>query len=158
MSIFDANPGSSMEPERRSIFSHSGFQVGLIGGILMVILHLAFLVVFQGTNTGDLIAWLIQLFLYFILGRVAANKEFRKLVGQGRELGGVQSAGLGAALVMSLIVWLFVIIRSIVRDDPGMFIITNPVGLFCAVVADILIALGLGSLSGKSVLKKQKDY
>jgi hypothetical protein len=158
VSIFDSDPGNSPQLGPSSIFSHSGFRVGILGGLVMVVVHLFLLVIFDGTTQGDTFAWTFQIFLYFILGRSAAKQEYRKQASQTGDSQSVKSAGLGAALVTSVIIWFYIIVRGIVRDALGVFIVSNPFGLFCMIIIDVLIALGLGSLAGRSIAKKHQKY
>jgi len=117
-------------------------------------IHLILLLVFQGTNQGDFLAWGIQLFIYFFIGRAAAQKHYDDQIDQLEALSGVQGAGTGAALVTSILVWVFIILRGIVRDAVGFMVLVDPIGLFCIVVIDVLIALGLGSWAGKAIVRK----
>ena len=139
---------------KRSIFANAGFRVGIIGGLFIVFLHLINLIVFRSRNSfSDLIIWLVQLISYFFIGKAAAQKHYDRSLDGYSDLQSVQSAGTGGPLVTSFTVWIFIIIRGILLDAFGFFVIMNPVGLFCYIFTDVLIALGIGSLAGKSVVK-----
>ena len=156
MNYYGFDPVDSRHPQRRM---HTGFRLGLVGGLLMWGVHLILLLIFQGTNQGDFLAWGIQLFIYFLIGRAAAQKHYDDHIDQLDALRGVQGAGTGAALVTSILVWVFIILRGIVRDATGFMVLVDPIGLFCIVVIDVLIALGLGSWAGKTVvIKYQISY
>lgn len=155
MSYYANDP---FHPQRRSIFRHAGFRIGAVGGSMMWGVHLILLLIFQGTNQGDILAWIIQLFVYFVLGRTAAQKHYDAQSNEVDAIHGVQSAGTGAALITSLLVWLFIILRGFVRDAFGFMVLVDPIGLFCAIVIDVLIALGIGSWAGKTVVKKYQVF
>jgi len=140
--------------QRRSIFRHAGFRVGAVGGAAMWGVHLILLLIFQGTNQGDWLAWIIELFIYFFAGYTAAQKHYDAQRDQVDALRGVQGAGTGAALITSLLTWLFVIVRGVVRDAIGFMVLVEPIVLFCIILVDVLIALGLGSWAGKTVSQK----
>jgi len=158
MSYFGVDPADPFQSRRRNIFRHAGFRLGAVGGLLMWGIHLILLLIFQGTNQGDFLAWTIQLFVYFFMGRTAAQKHYDAQRDEVDALRGVQGAGTGAALVTSILVWVFIILRSIVRDAVGFMVLVDPIGLFCVMVVDVLIALGLGSWGGKTVVRKHQTF
>jgi hypothetical protein len=133
-----------------------GFGYGISGGVIMVVVHLMLLLIFRGANNGDLLAWFLSWFVYFMVGRMAAQAQFISQKYSTLPLRGVESAGLGAGLVASLLIWGFIIVRGIFRDAVGIFIVVDPVGLFCAITVDIMIAMGLGRLGGKMVADKYR--
>ena len=151
MSYYSTDP---FHPQRPSIFRHAGFRIGAVGGSVMWGVHLILLLIFQGTNQGDLLAWIIELFIYFFAGRAAAQRHYDAQRDEVDALRGVQGAGTGAALITSLLTWVFIIVRGIVRDASGFMVLVEPFGLFCMIIVDVLIALGLGSWAGKMVAKK----
>ncbi len=133
---------------------NAGFKVGFVGGIVMWAIHIFMLLLFGNTNYGDTIAWFIQLFVYLLIGKSAAQKQYEAQRDDVDALRGVRGAGTGAALVTSVLSWVFIILRGFVRDAFGITIIINPVGLFCLIIVDVLLALALGTWMGKSVEKK----
>ncbi len=124
----------------------------------MVVIHLFLLLIFRGTNGGDILAWFLAWFVYFMVGRMAAQAQYNNQRDETYHLRGVESAGMGAALVAGVIIWGYIIVRGIFRDAIGITIIVDPVGLFCAILADILIAMGLGSLGGKTIANKYRIH
>lgn len=151
MNYYGFDPVDPLHPRQRV---HTGFRLGAVGGLLMWGVYLVLLLIFQGGNQGDFLAWIIQLFVYFLIGRAAAQKHYDAQMDEIDALRGVQGAGTGAALVTSILVWVFIILRGIVRDAIGFMVLVEPVGLFCLVMIDVLIALGLGSWAGKTVVRK----
>lgn len=158
MSYSDFDFDDPTQLHQRGLFQHAGFRVGALGGIVMWSVHLILLLIFQGTNQGDFLAWIIQLFVYYFLGRTAAEKHYHVQRKEVEALRGVQASGTGAALVTSLLVWLYIILRGIIRDAIGFMILVEPLGLFCVVVIDVLIAMGLGSWGGKAIVKKHQTF
>ncbi|MCU0487116.1 MAG: hypothetical protein MUC85_13510, partial [Anaerolineales bacterium] len=63
---------SAYKPRRRS----TGFRFGVSGGIIMVVVHLILLLIFRGTNGGDLLGWFLAWFVYFMVGRMAAQAQY----------------------------------------------------------------------------------
>ena len=137
------------EEDKKNI--HAGFRYGFIGGAIMIVAHLILLLIFQGGSGGDWIAFLLAWIVYFFLGQSAAEAQYEQ---QKESLDA--PGGIGAALVTSLIVWIYVIIRGIVRDAFGVFILAEPISLFCAITLEVLIAMAIGSWSGGMVDKKYR--
>jgi len=142
------------EEDKKNI--HAGFRYGFIGGAIMIVAHLILLLIFQGGSGGDWIAFLLAWIVYFFLGQSAAEAQYEQQKESLDATRGVRAAGVGAALVTSLIVWIYVIIRGIVRDAFGVFILAEPISLFCAITLEVLIAMAIGSWSGGMVEKRYK--
>jgi hypothetical protein len=143
---------------RTNIFQHAGFQYGFIGGVVMWGIRLVLLLLFGGTNHGDILALIFQIFVYIFIGKAAAQKHYVLQRNEVNATRGVKGAGTGAALITSVLSWLFIIVRSVVRDAFGYVVLVDPVGLFCLMVVDVLIAMGIGSWAGKSVEKKYQIH
>ena len=136
----------------------TGFRFGVAGGLIMVTVHLVLFLIFRGTNGGDLLAWFLAWFVYFIIGRMAAQAQYNNQRDDIEPTRGVKSAGTGAALVTSVIIWGFIIVRGVFRDAIGMFIIVDPVCLFFTIIIDVLIAMGLGSFGGSTIANKYRPH
>jgi hypothetical protein len=152
---FDPN-----ESRRGNIFLNPGFRFGFFGALLMIVVNLLLLLIFGGDTRGDLLSWIIQLFIYFLFARTAAESQYSKNTDRGdfEHLRGVQAAGIGSALVTSILMWIYIIIRGVMRDAFGMFIIVEPFSLFCLVIVDVLIALGIGAWAGNTIVSKYRVY
>lgn len=133
-----------------------GFRYGISGGIIMVVIHLFLLLLFQGTNRGDLLALFLSWFVYFMVGRMAAQAQYNIQREDLQPLRGVGEAGRGASMVACVFIWGFIVVRGIFRDALGVFIIVNPVGLFVAMLVDFIIAMGIGGWAGKTILDKYR--
>jgi len=135
---------------------NAGFTVGLAAGALMVLISLAVFFMRGGETDWDLLVWIIQLAVYYLAGRAAARRQAeaqRHTYEPGR---GVVGAGVGASLTISGMMWLFIIIRGLVRDAMGMIIIMEPI-TFCGwIIFDVLLALGIGGLAGRAVFKQEQ--
>lgn len=143
---------------RSNIFRHAGFRYGAVGGIIMIGVHLFLLLINQGTNRGDVLAWIIQLAVYFFIARSAAERHHSAQIDDPEHLRGVVGAGVGAAVVTSVIVWLFIVLRGIFRDALGITVIVEPISLFCIIVFDVLLALGIGAWNGNAVKNRYRGF
>lgn len=123
--------------------SNAGFRFGMIGGLVIAGVDTMLGFALQNWDTADLIAWLIGWVVVFIVARQAASAQYRSQLAElnpGRNLTG---AAVGAALISVLVVWLFIFVRDVVRDDPGLFTLFS-----CARVPfDVAVALGVGRLA-----------
>lgn len=138
--------------------SSIALRFGIFGGALMWGVHLIMLLLFGGTNQGDFLAWVIEWVVYYFIGRSAAYAQFNAQRDSAYASRGVKAAGTGAALITSLLVWLFILVRGIVRDAYGIIVLVDPIGLFLMIVIDISLAMGIGSWAGQSVLNKHKNF
>lgn len=143
-------------PQKRGIFSNPGFRFGFVGALIAILANLALILIFSGETSGDLIAWFLQVIVYFFISRSAAEAQYNQNQRRGEfeHLRGVRAAGLGAGLTTSVLVWLYIIIRGILRDAFGVFIFVEPVSLFCMIVVDVSIAMALGSQGGSAIARK----
>lgn len=143
-----------LAPRRGNIFLHPGFRYGFIGAVVAIFINLALFLMFAGDETGDRLAWALQLSVYVFVSRAAAENQYNRNIREGgmEHLRGVQAAGLGAGLVTSTLVWLYLVIRGIIRDE----FFVEPVSMCFFIFIDVLIAMGLGAWSGKSVSNKYR--
>lgn len=153
------DPLDPYAPGRSNIFRHPGFRFGFFGALTAIFINLILLLINRGDTRGDLLSWIVQLFLYFFFARAAAQNQYNHNVRQGilEHLHGIQAAGVGAALVTSILVWIYIIIRGIVRDAFGIFIIVEPFSLFCLIVIDVLLALGIGTWAGSTMVGRYRE-
>jgi hypothetical protein len=135
---------------------NAGFAIGLVGGLIMILVSLAVFFMRGAETDWDAFVWMLQLAVYFFVGRAAASRQAeaqRQTYEPGR---GVVGAGVGAPLTVSGMMWLFIIIRGIVRDAMGMTIQMEPV-TFCGwIILDVLLAIGIGSWTGRSVFNQEQ--
>lgn len=137
------------------------FKIGLISGLVMAGMY-TLLYFLAGMSTRlDIIAWIIQLAVYFFSARSASQKMYQQQMDGYEPLNNVQASGTGAAIVICLVIWAYFLIRSLVMSAFEVYIIDGPFLLCGAVIFDMLIAIGLGSLGGNSVVKQYRinsDY
>jgi len=145
-------------PQRSNIFRHAGFRVGIVGAIIMIVVHLFALLINHGNTSWDLYVWFLQLIVYFFAAQSAAQQHYNARERSPEALRGVIGAGVGAALTISFLLWLYIILRGVLRDALGITINVEPISLFCIIVLDVLLALGLGALGGKIVANKYKNF
>jgi hypothetical protein len=139
------------EPKRRM---NAGFPIGLVAGLIMILISLAVFFMNGADTNGDLLVWFIQLVVYIFAGRMAASRQADAVRHTYEPTRGVQGAGVGAPLIASILMWIFIILRGIVRDAMGMTIMIEPV-TFCGwIILDVLLALGIGGGTGRAVLKQ----
>lgn len=144
------------KPQRRM---NAGFSSGLIGGLIISVVFLIFTLIDENMdNRTDSLVFLIQLAVFFFIGQSAAERQYYAQIEDPEPLEGVIGAGKGAALIVCTITWIFIIIRGIVRDSMGVFIFTDPVGLFFVILINFLIAIAIGTWAGKIVEKRYRLY
>ena len=141
------------EPRKRS---NPGFQVGLVGGIIMIFVSLAVFFMNGADTDGDLLVWFIQLVVYFFLARTAASRQAELQSRSYEPTRGVVGAGVGAPLTTSVMMWVFIIIRGVVRDALGMTIWIEPFGFCGWIIVDVVLVLGIGALMGNSIVNQNK--
>ena len=147
-----------LEPQKRSnIFRHPGFQVGLVGGLIMILVSLAVFFMNGADTDGDVLVWFIQLIVYLFLARIAASRQADLQSRSFEPTRGIQSAGVGAPLITSLMMWSFIIIRGLVRDAMGMTIEIRPVSFCGWIVLDVILALVIGGVAGRSIVKQHES-
>jgi hypothetical protein len=142
---------TELEPHKRI---HPGFTVGLAGGLVMMLISLAVFFMNGAETNGDLLVWFLQLVAYFFLGRIAAGQQAESQQHTYEPTRGIVGAAVGAALVTSIMMWIFIIVRGLVRDALGYFIVIEPF-TFCGwIILDVSLALGIGGFAGRSVEKQ----
>ncbi len=150
------NPYGDDSPRRPSPLRNTGVRVGLVTGLIVIALHVFLLLVNRGSNEGDVLAWLLEMVVYFLAGRTAAEQHFQAQRDSFDPLRGMPGAAVGAALTTSLLVWIYIIGRGVFRDAFGITVLVEPISLYCMVVVDVLLALGLGTLGGRTVIGKYR--
>jgi hypothetical protein len=128
-----------------------GFTIGFIGGLVMIVISLAVFFMNGADTDGDVLVWLIQLVVYFFLGRIAASQMAEMQQDSFEPTRGIVGAGVGAPLVAGIMMWIYIILRGVVRDAMGMYIVIEPVSFCGWVIIDVLLALGIGGIAGKTV-------
>jgi hypothetical protein len=137
--------------------TNKGIVVGLVFAILFVIFHVIIEIVNDGETRGDFILWLFQILAYFFGGMIATNSQYQSQLEIDDPLSGIANAGRGNALVIFICLWVYILIRSIVLDDSGLF---SGFGIFPSIlfgVVDLTFAIIFGSISGSIIKNKYKD-
>lgn len=143
--------------QKRNIFRNPGFRFGMIGGLVLILIHIAFQLISQRAAGLYIIAWVFGLIIYLIISRAAAQAQYNANRHELEPIRGVVGAGVGAALVASLITWGFFILRWIFLDMEGHTILVEPLVMVCALPIDVIIAMGIGALSGNSVARRSSS-
>ena len=123
-----------------------GFKFGLIGILVFAIVNIAAVITFSSTKP-DFVLWIFQLIAYYIFGAQAAAAQRERQRNTLNQNQGVAAASIGAAMVLSIGMWLVRILRDLV------FGIVNPYGILWMIVwalVDVPIAIGIGAAAGRS--------
>ena len=150
----DFDPFNESTPKTSRI----GFRVGFVGGVVMFFVHLILLFLMAGTNRGDWLAFLIGWFVYFFIGRSAAQEQYQLQQSSIEPMRGVREAGIGAALVTCVMTWGGIVVRGVLRDAIGITILVDPISLLCMMVIDGFAAIGLGAKGGQTVVQKHQNF
>lgn len=149
---------------------NAGLSYGLLGGVIIVLLYLFNLYIlvpvlsngsaYTYTLSFDLLIWIIECFLFYVLGRAAAERQYQHQAygdDSSDPFAGVQSSGMGAALLTWLLGWLFVGVRAFIWDLNGNTVYIEPVSLFCGILFTGIFSISLGAAAGAAVVKKYQD-
>ncbi len=147
-----------LPPVPKPVRSNAGFEVGFVGGIILALMNLTVFLINGGDTIGDGVVWFLQVGMYFFLGQIAAHRQLARNLHTYEPLRGVEGAAVGAPLVTSLVMWLYIIIRGVVRDALGIFIFVEPFSLCAWIFIDVLLAIGLGSAAGHRVLRAYRHH
>jgi hypothetical protein len=142
-----------MQEQKRN----AGITVGIIASVIFLIIHVLIDMVNEGGTQGDFVLWFFQLLSYFFIGMIAGSSQHKNHADSNDPLYGIKEAGRGAAILISAILWVYIIIRSIALDDSGLF---NSFGILFTLlfaVFDFLMALALGTF-GAGIIHKKYDY
>lgn len=137
---------------------HPALRTGMFAGFGMVVISLIVLLITE-SGWAYLWIWFVEIIVYYFAGRHAADQqsEIQSLTYEPSR--GVIGAGVGSALVTSISMWLFRIIRAIVVQTTVDAIVFMQPFFFCSwVIVDVLIAIGLGALAGKSTLANREPF
>jgi len=156
MSGFGHEPDES---RKKNVLTQPGFRFGFIGALVAISVNLFFLLIYSGDTRGDWISWIIQFVVYIFISRASAEAQYREnqMRGDLEHLRGVKAAGLGAGLITSILVWLYIIIRGVVRDAYGVFIAMDPFSFACLMMVDVSVAMAMGSWGGSAVAGKYSE-
>ncbi len=132
---------------------HASFRFGLIGGVILVLLYLLTSLL----STSVAIQWImvvVEGLFYIGFANSATEAQYRFQVENVEEpLAGVQSEGMGAALIICVIGWVFRIVRWLILSANGT-VLVEPLSLACNMGVSGLLAMGLGAWSANRVVKK----
>jgi len=134
-----------------------GLKVGLVGGLLIMAANLLVFFINGADPRGDGVVWILQVISYFFLGRLAASRQAEAQLYTYEPTRGIVGAGVGAPLVTSFLVWLYIIVRGLIQDAMGILVLVEPFSLCGWIFVDVLLALGIGNWMGRSV-EKHHNY
>jgi hypothetical protein len=138
--------------------ANKGIGTGIVITLLLVLAHILVDVLNYGDSRGDFFLWFIQALMYFFGGMIAASSQHRAQHDLPDPTEGIANASRGSALILFAVMWCYIIIRSIALDDAGMFSGLGLVFSFFFGIADLALALALGSVSGNIIRKKNELY
>jgi hypothetical protein len=137
--------------------THLGFSYGFVGGVVLIIIHIIFLLLFRGKFIGYLFAVFIGWFIYYIVAITAAQRQANLSKFEVYPTNSKKSVGVGATLITSLMAWIFTFFRNLIQDAQGNQVLVEPCTLCFAIVADIAIALAIGAFAGNSIENQNRD-
>ncbi|MEA5078535.1 MAG: hypothetical protein VB013_08185 [Anaerolineaceae bacterium] len=138
--------------------TNKGISTGIVIVVLLLLIHILVDVLNNGNSRADFFLWFIQVLLYFFGGLIAASSQFIAQHDLPDPTEGIANASRGSALIVFAVMWCYFVIRSIAIDDAGMFAGMGLVFSIFFGMADLVIALVLGSISGSIIRKKNELY
>lgn len=135
---------------------NKGFSVGFVGGLIMIFVSLLVFFMNGARTNGDILVWVLQLLVYFFVGRTAAIQQAEAQENTYEPTKGIVGAGVGAPLIVAIMMWVFIIIRAFVRDAAGNFVFIEPLSFCGWIIIDVLLAIAIGRAAG-STIEKQYD-
>lgn len=123
----------------------TALRVGIMAGINLILIHIMAWLITQDVGAGDVIGWLVGWFVVFMAARAAATKHYNAQRSAIEPLHGTQGAGIGAALITTFILWLFIIVRNLAGGGDSFANIWGVLRL----PVDLFLALGLGTWGGR---------
>lgn len=144
-----------MEIDNRS--TNSGIPVGLTSSVILVLIHAVVDFLNNGISQGDVFMWLFQIAVYFVSSLIASNSQYRAQIDSNEPLQGVANAGRGATMIACAVMWIYIVVRSVVLDDPGMFVGAGLLPFCGFVLLDFIVAVAFGSWGGR-IIEKQHTY
>ncbi len=140
--------------------SHSknyGISVGLTFSVIVLLIHAIVDWLNGGDSQGDSVLWILQAILYFTAALIAAGNQFNSQMHLDDSLFGVVEAGRGAPMIMSVVMWGYIIVRSLILDDAGMFG-GSGVFPFCGfILLDFIVAFSFGHWGGTIIRKRHEE-
>lgn len=134
-----------------------GISVGLTFSVILLLIHVAVDWLNGGVSQGDPILWFLQIGLYFAASLIASNAQYKSQIDDNEPLKDVMNAGRGAAMILCFVIWTYIIIRSLVLNDSGMFS-GGGIFPFCGfILLDFIVAVAFGSWGGR-IIEKQHEH
>jgi len=128
--------------------------IGIVVGLLIVTIHMLSDGINYWDSSRDFLFWLVRIPLYFLIGMTAANSQFKQDMFTDAPLDKLGNAARSASLILGIFDWIYIILRSLITDDSGLF---NGLGIvisFVLVAFDFLIAIVLGNAASSLVRRK----
>jgi len=134
-----------------------GLPVGLTFSVIILLIHAVVDWLNSGNSQGDSVLWILQALLYFVAALIAASSQFNSQKHMDETLSGVIEAGRGAPMIMSGVMWGYIIVRSLILDDAGMFG-GSGVFPFCGfILLDFVVAFSFGNWGGTIIRKRHEE-
>lgn len=131
---------------------NEGMKKGLLFAMILIVIHIMILLFNNGSPSADLLLWFFQLICYFLAGSLAAES----FASHSIDLDGVNpdfivSSSRSATLIMCFVLWMFIILRSVILDDGGLFSHFGVIGSLGFGVVDFICALAIGGFVGVKI-------
>lgn len=152
---YDFLGGPSPSPTRRTNVS---LGPGIIGGLLVAgaQLLLTWIQKSEGVAipelTGGICSFLFKWVAYFVVGYVAALRQYENQRDTYEPTRGMRGAAIGAAFIVFAISWIVVIIRAFISDIYGA-VLVGSICLYLAIMLDGLAASALGAGAAATAMR-----
>ena len=130
------------------------FFISFLGFIPIFLISLLFLFISNGYKSADGFIYFLQLITYLVISKISAEKIHRIQERESDHLHGIKKTAISASIFLSLLMWIFRIVRDIALSAKGYYVDFEPIFFFGWVVFDVLVAISIGSLMGNSVERK----
>ena len=142
--------------DNNKLSGNFGISVGLTFAVILLLIHAVVDWLNGGVSQGDVILWLLQIAVYFVASLIAANSQYQVQIDFNEPLLGVANAGRGAAMISCAVMWSYIVVRSLVLDDPGMFAGGGLLPFCGFVLLDFVVAVAFGSWGGNIIENRYK--
>jgi hypothetical protein len=132
-------------------------NVGIVFSLILLTIHIISDASNYWDSTRDMLFWFSRIPLYFFVGIIAANKQYKQDLLTDNPFGRIGNASRSASIAISVVDWLYIIARSVIQDDSGLFAGLGILLSLFFMGFDLLLALVLGNFAG-SIVRRKNDF
>lgn len=129
-------------------------NVGIVFSLILLTIHVISDASNYWDSSRDMLFWFIRIPVYFFVGMIAANKQYKQDLLTDTPLSRLGNVSRSAPLIISIVDWFYIIARSVIQDDSGLFAGLGILISLFFMGFDLLLALVLGSFAGSIVRRK----